>query len=144
MYQKWIGMGRLTKDPELRYAGGEGSTAVCKFTIACDKRMSKESKDKAKANGRPTADFIDVVAFNKPAELVSNHFKKGDPIMVEGILQIRSYEDSQGIRRRAAEIILDQLVFPANGKRNGGIEEAPFPEGAGGATPDIDPDDIPF
>lgn len=142
MYQKWIGMGRLTKDPELRYS--PSGTAVCKFTMACDKRMSKDAKDKAKAEGKQTADFIDVVAFNKPAELVNNHFKKGDPIMVEGTLQIRSYEDSQGIRRRAAEIILDQLVFPANGKRSGGVEEAPFPGDASGAPPEFNEDDIPF
>ena len=143
MYQKWTGMGRLTKDPEMRYAG---ETAVCKFTMACDKRMSKEAKEKAKADGKPTADFIDVVAFRKPAEIISEHFKKGDPIFVEGSLTIRSYEDSNGIRRRAAEIILDQFVFMPNGKKNGGIEEPPFPGGAteSAAAPEFNEDDIPF
>ncbi len=136
MYQKWVGMGRLVRDPELRYSG---DIPYCKFTMACDKRMSKEAKERAQKNGKKTAEFINVTAFRKPAELVSEYFQKGDPIMVEGTLSIGSYEDDSGIRRKTADIILDQLIFPANGRKNG--------DSAGRKETDdipFDEDDIPF
>ncbi|OPX89455.1 MAG: Single-stranded DNA-binding protein ssb [Pelotomaculum sp. PtaB.Bin104] len=147
MFQKWIGCGRLTKDPELKHLSD--GTAVAKFTVAVDRLVSKEAKEKG---DKATADFIDVVVWRKQAENVSKYRKKGDPILVEGVLQIRSYDDKEGIRRKAAEIVASRVVFLPNGKKN--AEDAPWPEeappenGGGkeapgdGGFPDFD--DIPF
>ncbi|MCL6477058.1 MAG: single-stranded DNA-binding protein [Peptococcaceae bacterium] len=143
MFQKWIGCGRLTKDPELKHLSD--GTAVAKFVVAIDKPMSKEAKEKG---DKATAEFIDVVVWRKQAENVASYRKKGDPILVEGVLQIRSYDDKEGIRRKAAEIVASRVVFLPSSKKNG-VEEAPWPEEAppeyGGkeTTPGVGDSDFP-
>jgi single-strand DNA-binding protein len=122
MFQKWIGIGRLTKDPELRHT--PDGTAVAKFTIAVDRRVSKEAKER----GAATADFIDVVAWRQQAENLCKYRKKGDPVAIEGTLQIRSYNDKDGIRRKAAEIVASNIVYLPNGKKNS--ESDPWPSDA--------------
>lgn len=145
MYQKWTGAGRLTADPELKHT--PTGTAVTKFTLAIDRGYKSEDGEK------PT-DFIDIVVWREQAENCAKYLSKGAPALVEGRLQIRSYEDSQGIRRRAAEIVASRVVFLPNGKK-GGVEPPPWPEeepggGKSGDNPlggkeiPVDPDEIPF
>ncbi len=136
-------VGRLTADPELRYTAS--GTAVCQFTLAVDRGFAKSD------DGKRDADFIECVVWKDLAESVAKYKGKGDPLGVVGRLQIDSYEDSQGIRRKAARVIAGQVKFLPGGKRNdhpGGIEPPPPPEepgwGKGELDIDLSGDDIPF
>ena len=99
---KVILIGRLTADPNLRYT--QNGTPVTTFTLAVDKPFSDE-------DGKRGADFIDIVTWRKLAEIVANNLEKGRLVAVEGRLQIRSYDDQNGVRRKAAEIVADQVKF---------------------------------
>lgn len=83
--------GRLTKDPELRYGSGSGN-ARCSFNLAVDKGLSKQKKQEAESKGQLTADFINVIAWGKVAEVISNYVKKGQKILIEGSIRTNSYE----------------------------------------------------
>lgn len=101
MNEVWL-IGRLTKDPEVRQTPG-GKT-VAKMTLAVD-------RDFKNADGEREADFIDVLTWEKLAENCSKHLGKGRLVSVRGRLQIRSYDDSQGIRRKAAEVVAEKVTF---------------------------------
>ncbi|KJS18172.1 MAG: single-stranded DNA-binding protein [Peptococcaceae bacterium BRH_c4b] len=101
MLNKVILIGRLTRDPELRYT--PSGTPVAKFTLAVDRRPNKQ--------GEREADFIDIVTWQKTAETCANYLGKGRLVAVEGRLQIRSYDDNQGVRRKAAEIVAETVRF---------------------------------
>lgn len=105
-YNKVILMGRLTADPELRRTGN--GTPFASFTIAVDRRSKDEQ-----------ADFPEIVAWKGTAEFVSNNFYKGKEILVDGRLQTRTYEDKDGKKRKAVEVVADEVRFV--GKR----EDAP-------------------
>lgn len=102
-------IGRLTRDPELQYL--QTGTAVCRFTLAVDRGMSKEKKQEAEAQNKQTADFINITAWGKTAENAANYLKKGLLTAVEGRIQSGSYEkDGQRIyttdvNARAVEFI---------------------------------------
>ena len=98
-----IVMGRLTRDPELRRTGS--GTAVASFTIAVDRDFSP------KDGGERETDFIDCVAWRQTGEFVSRYFEKGQMIVVEGRLQIRSWTDKEGNKRRTAEVVADNVYF---------------------------------
>ena len=96
-------MGRLTSDPELRRTGN--GTAVASFTVAVDRDFaSKETNEKE-------TDFIDCVAWRQTGEFVSKYFAKGRMAVVSGRLQIRSWTDKDGNKRRTAEIVADNVYF---------------------------------
>jgi single-strand DNA-binding protein len=141
MFQKWIGIGRITADPELKHTAN--GTPVTRFTLAVDRGFKDES-------GEKQTDFIDIVVWREQAENCAKYLSKGAPAAVEGRLQIRTYEDSQGIRRRAAEIVANRVVFLPNGKKgDSGIEPPPWPEEEpGNSAPfgesEINLDEIPF
>ena len=99
--------GRLTRDPELRYL--QNGTPTCSFTIAVDKRLSKEKQEEAKSKGQPTADFINVVAWGKQAEFIAEHLKKGKLVGVQGRIQTRTYDANDGSKRYITEIVAQQL-----------------------------------
>ena len=94
-------MGRLTQDPELRHAG---ETPVCTFRIACD-------RDFADKNGNRETDFVDVVAWRKTGESVAKYFTKGRMAVVSGRLQIRPWQDKDGVKRYATEIVAEHVYF---------------------------------
>ena len=102
-------MGRLTKDPELRYT--QGGTAVASFTLAVNRSFANQ-------NGEREADFINCVAWQKAAEFVANYFKKGQQMALEGRLQVRSYDDNNGQRRWVTEVVTEKAEFV--GSKNGG------------------------
>lgn len=100
-------MGRLTRDPELRYT--QSQTAVCSFCVACDRDFRDRDGE------RPT-DFINVTAWRQTAEFVSRYFRKGDMIIVFGRLQMRDWTDNRGNKRTVAEVVADSAYF-AGAKR---------------------------
>ncbi len=95
-------IGRLTKDPELRYT--QSGTAVASFSLAVDRRFSNQ-------NGEREADFINCVAWNKSAEFAAEYFHKGKQMALEGRLQVRSYEGNDGQRRWVTEVVVEQMEF---------------------------------
>ena len=105
-----IVMGRLTRDPELRRTGS--GVAVASFTVAVDRDFSP------KDGGERETDFIDCVAWRQTGEFVSKYFTKGRMAVVSGRLQIRSWTDKDGNKRRTAEIVADNVYF-GDSKREG-------------------------
>ena len=100
-------MGRLVADPELRHTPND--IAVTSFTLAVDRSFSKSGTERQ-------TDFIDIVAWRSTAEFVCKYFHKGQLVAVQGSIQTRSYTDSQGIKRKAFEIVADNVHF-AESKR---------------------------
>jgi single-strand DNA-binding protein len=100
---KVVLIGRLTRDPELRYA--QSGKAFCTFTLAVDRRFSKQN------NNQPTADFIPCMAWDKLAEIIGNNLAKGRRVGVEGRLQTRTYDAKDGSKRSAFDVVLDELEF---------------------------------
>ena len=94
-------MGRLTRDPELRRTGS--GKPVASFTVAVDRDFSQGDQKET--------DFIDCVAWNKTGEFVDKYFSKGSMIVVAGRLQIRSWNDKDGNKRRSAEVVADNVYF---------------------------------
>ena len=90
-------VGRLTKDPELRYT--QSGTAVTSFTLAVNRRFSKE------------ADFINCVAWQKTGEFVAEYFKKGSALGLEGRLQVRTYDSENGQKHWVTEVVAEQVEF---------------------------------
>ena len=109
-------MGRLTRDPELRYTNS--NVPVASFTVAVDRDFGRGE------NGERQTDFINVVAWRQTGEFVSKYFTKGSMIVVSGRLQIREYTDRDGNRRTAAEVVADNVYF-GEGRRRDDSGEAP-------------------
>jgi single-strand DNA-binding protein len=135
---KVILIGRLVRDVELRYT--PSGAAVARFTLAVDRRKVKD-RDKE-------TDFIDVVAWQKLAENCANYIGKGRLVAIDGRLQIRSYEGNDGIKRKAAEVVAENVQFLDKGGSNsnsqqqhGDAYEGP---GSGGSEISFDEDSIPF
>ena len=104
-------MGRLTRDPELRRTGS--GVAVTSFTVAVDRDFSGKDTEKE-------TDFIDCVAWRNTGEFVSKHFTKGSMAVVSGRLQIRSWTDKEGNKRRTAEVVADNVYFGESKRSEGG------------------------
>jgi len=136
MLNRIILIGRLTREPDLRYT--PGGVAVARFTLAVDRRQSKDREKET--------DFIDIVVFQKTAETCASYLGKGRLVAVEGRLQIRSYDDSQGIRRKAAEVIADNVRFLDRAREGAAAPGNNY----GGESPEygteigFNEDDIPF
>ena len=105
---KVILIGRLVKDPEIRYT--QSGKGVASFVLAVDRRFSKE--------GQQTADFIPIVAWNKLAEICGDNLVKGRRISVEGRMQVRNYDAQDGTKRYVTEVIADEVEF-LDSKRDG-------------------------
>ena len=95
-------IGRLTTNPELRFT--TNNTAVTSFTLAVDRNFKNES-------GNKDADFINIIAWNKKAELIHEYVAKGDLIGVIGRLQVRTYQNDKGESRRVTEVVLEEIEF---------------------------------
>jgi len=136
---KVILMGRLTKDPEVRYTQNT-NTLVSSFSLAVNRKFVKQGEERQ-------ADFINVVAWNKLGEFCSKYFKKGQQVAITGRLQTRTWEDQEGKKRYVTEVIADEAFF-ADSKRDG--EGASFEntfgsiaETASEFSP-VSDDDLPF
>jgi single-strand DNA-binding protein len=111
MLNRVILIGRLTKDPELRYT--PAGVAVAQFTLAVDRPFSKEQ-------GEREADFIPVVTWRQLAETCANYLRKGRLAAVEGRMQVRNYENNEGRRVYVTEVIADNVRFLESPNRDGG------------------------
>lgn len=100
---KVILMGRLTRDPDVRYTGEGNSMAVARYTLAVDRRFKRE--------GEPTADFINCVAFGKSAEFVDKYLHKGTKMVVSGRLQTGSYTNKDGQKVYTTDVIIEEQEF---------------------------------
>lgn len=113
-------MGRLTRDPEVRYSQGERSMAITRYTLAVDRR-GRRNQD----NGdQPTADFIPCVAFDRAGEFAEKYFRQGMRVLVSGRIQTGSYTNKEGQRVYTTEVIVDDQEFAdsknASGSGNAG------------------------
>ncbi len=106
---KVILMGRLTRDPEMRQT--PNGVAVCSFSIAVNRRFAKE--------GQQNADFINCTAWRQQAEFICKYFRKGSMIAVVGNLQSRSWEESDGKKRYATDVVVDEVYFTGSKNETG-------------------------
>ncbi|WP_031422948.1 single-stranded DNA-binding protein [Exiguobacterium sp. NG55] len=118
MINRVVLVGRLTRDPEMRYT--QSGIAVTRFTLACDRPFSGQ-------DGKREADFIDCVVWRKQAENVAQYLKKGSMAGVDGRLQISSYEGQDGQKRYRAEVVADSVRFLSS-KGDAGRDSAPPPK----------------
>jgi single-strand DNA-binding protein len=102
----------MTADPELKQT--QTGTSVCSFSIAVNRRFSKNEQAQ-------TVDFINIVAWRQSADFVCRYFKKGNPILVCGQLQTRSWTDNQGQKRYATEVVADEVSFVASAAQTGSM-----------------------
>ena len=108
---KVILVGRLAQDPEVRYT--QSGKAVASFNLAVNRYGQKDS-----------ADFIPIVAWEKLAEVIGNNLKKGAQVLVEGRMQVRSYETQEGQKRRITEVIVQNIEFLGSKKSNESTPES--------------------
>ena len=144
---KVILIGRLTRDPEVRYT--QSGVAVATFTLAVDRRFARRDAN----DGQPTADFIPIVCWRKLAEICGNNLVKGRRVGVEGRMQVRNYDAQDGSKRYITEVIADEVEFldSRNAPHAGGFsgsapQSAPEPPQSGdqGFGPSIPEEQIPF
>jgi len=109
---KVILMGRLTRDPEVRYSQGENSLAIARYTIAVDRRFKRA--------GEQEADFISCVAFGKTAEFAEKYLKQGTKIAITGRIQTGSYTNKEGQKVYTTEVIVEDHEFAESKASSGG------------------------
>ena len=121
-------IGRLTRDPEVRYSQGENSTAVARFTLAVDRRFRR-------AGDTSEADFIGCVAFGKQAEFVEKYFKQGMKMVAVGRIQTGSYTNKDGQKVYTTDVVVEEVEFaeskgnnPESGNHNNGYQRDFKPE----------------
>ena len=108
---KVILMGRLTRDPEVRYSQGEHATAVARFSLAVDRRFKKDNE--------PAADFINCVAFGKTGEFVEKYARQGTKFVVEGRIQTGSYTNKDGQKVYTTDVVVEQIEFAESKNTSG-------------------------
>jgi single-strand DNA-binding protein len=124
---KVILVGRLVRDPELRYTAS--GVPVAKFAIAVDRPFTNQQ-------GERETDFIDIVVWRKQAETVANYLNKGRLVLVDGRLQVRSYETQEGQRRRVYEVVAENVRFlDPRGTNEGASDDGSPDEGNDGDVP---------
>ena len=135
-------MGRLTRDPEIRYSQGANPTAIARFSLAADRRYKRE-------NG-PTADFFNCTAFGKQAEFVERYLKQGTKILLSGRMENNDYTNRDGVKIHSYQVVTESIEF-AESKR--ATEEAqeerrrreqPDADGFYPVPDALDDDDLPF
>ena len=107
---KIILMGRLVRDPEIRWSNGENSVAIARYTLAVDRRFARDNEQ--------SADFINCVAFGKAAEFAEKYFAKGTKLVVTGRIQTGSYTNKDGVRVYTTDVVIEEQEF-AESKREG-------------------------
>ncbi|HPT86696.1 MAG TPA: single-stranded DNA-binding protein [Bacillota bacterium] len=127
-------IGRLTRDPELRYT--PNGVAVANFDLAVDRPVPNQQRERE-------TDFIRIVVWQKQAEHCANYLKKGRLVAVEGRLQIRSYETQDGQKRRVAEVVANQVQFLDRAQDGASSKSTAFSQ-TGDDLEGINLDDLPF
>ena len=112
---KVILMGRLVRDPEVRYSQGENATAVARYTLAVDRRFNRN-------NGEDSADFIGCVAFGRAAEFAERYLHKGTKIAITGRIQTGSYTNKDGVRVYTTDVVVEEQEFAESKNAQSGNE----------------------
>lgn len=144
---KVILMGRLTRDPEVRYSQGENNMAIARYTLAVDRRFQKNSDQ--------SADFISCVAFGRSAEFAEKYLKQGTKICITGRIQTGSYTNKDGVKVYTTDVVVEDQEFAESknaSQSGGGMDFAgssrPTPSAASGdgfmSIPDGIEDELPF
>ena len=137
---KVVLVGRIVRDPEVRYSQGENPTAVARYTIAVDRRFKRD--------GEPTADFINCVTFGKSAEFVEKYFRKGLRISISGRITTNSYTNKDGIKVYTTEVTVEEQEFAeskAESEANKTINQQTTPSSDGFINvPDGVDEELPF
>lgn len=147
---KVILMGRLTRDPEVRYSQGAEPVAVARYTLAVNRRFKRQ--------GEQDADFIGCVAFGKTGEFAEKYFRKGQMVSIVGRLQVRSWDDNEGKKRWTTEVVVEEQYFaeskasfeshreaaPAAPVAPAAPKQAPPADGFYPIDESIEDDDLPF
>ena len=138
-------MGRLTRDPEVRYSQGAEPLAVARYSLAVNKRFKRQ--------GEPDADFIPCVAFGRQGEFAERYFRKGQMVSVVGRLQVRNWEDNEGKKRVTTEVVVEEQYFAESKASSQANTAAPSPaprnaddvgDGFYPIDESIEDDDLPF
>ena len=126
---KVILMGRLTRDPEVRYSAGESGTAIARYTLAVDRRFKRD--------GEATADFISCVSFGRTAEFAEKYFRQGLKIIVSGRIQTGSYTNNSGQKVYTTDVVVEEQEFAEgkNSSQQGAGQSQPQPQGASQSQP---------
>lgn len=130
---KVVLVGRLTKDPEVKYSN---NTAITRFTLAINRSFKKD--------GQQEADFINCVAFNKRAEAIANYVQKGHKLGVAGRIQTGSYTNQEGQRIYTTDVIVDEMEFLESKNSSSGSSQQNPNADSDGFLPVEDDDDLPF
>lgn len=136
---KVILMGRLTRDPEVRYSQGAEPKAIARYSLAVNRRFKRQ--------GEQDTDFIPCVAFGKQGEFAEKYLTKGQMISVVGRLQVRNWDDNNGNKRTTTEVVVEEQYF-AEKKSNAGDSQKRENDGIGEGfyliDDDVKDDDLPF
>lgn len=140
---KVILMGRLTRDPEVRYSQGDNSTAIARYSIAVDRRGRQNNEQ------QQTADFINIVAFGKAGEFAEKYLHKGTKVLVTGRIQTGSYTNKDGVKVYTTDVVAEDQEFAESKKAGGEDNTQGQPEPISGDEgfmnfPDDMGDDLPF
>jgi len=144
---KVILMGRLTRDPEVRYSQGDGAMAIARYTLAVDRRFNRNGDE-------GSADFIGCVAFGRAGEFAEKYFRKGTKVLVTGRIQTGSYTNRDGVKVYTTDVVVEDQEFAESKNSNAGNDggyvssnRAPEPSGAGDGfmnIPDGIDEELPF
>jgi single stranded DNA-binding protein (ssb) len=126
---KVILMGRLTRDPEVRYSAGESSTAIARYSLAVDRRFKRD--------GEPTADFINCVVFGKSAEFAEKYFRQGIKIAVTGRIQTGNYTNKEGQRVYTTDVIVEEQEFAESKASSEAQGQGSYQQSAERPTPNV-------
>lgn len=129
---KWVGIGRLTRNADVRYTNKQDGTQMCvaRFTLAVDRRFKQE--------GQPSADFISCVAFGKQGEFIEKYLKQGSKIAVSGRIQTGSYTNKDGNKIYTTDVVIDEVEFAESKNAN---NEPPV---SGNFVEEFDENSLPF
>ena len=147
---KVILMGRLTRDPEVRYTQGDNQMAIARYSLAVDRRFNRNSDEN-------TADFIPCVAFGKAGEFAEKYFRKGTKVLVTGRIQTGSYTNKDGVKVYTTDVVVEDQEFAesknssdnssSSGNNNSRSADNSFADGPSDGfmnIPDGIDDDLPF
>lgn len=129
---KWVGIGRLTRNADVRYSNKQDGTQMCvaRFTLAVDRRFKQE--------GQPSADFISCVAFGKQGEFIEKYLKQGSKIAVSGKIQTGSYTNKDGNKVYTTDVVIDEVEFAESKNANN------EPPASGDFVEEVDGNSLPF
>ena len=126
---KVILIGRLTRDPDVRYSQGENPLAIARYTLAVDRRFSRKDG----GDGQQTADFISCKAFGRSGEFAEKYFRKGTKICVTGRIETGSYTNKDGVKVYTTEVVVEDQEFAES--KNSGSGDFSQPAASGSAAP---------